>query len=255
MFLLTGVARYLFVPLAEAVIFAMLASYLLSRTLVSTLAKYWLSTPHENQRENTDNFIIRGQKKFEHHFENLRENYRHTLKFVLEKPKVFVGFFLGFLVISFIILFPWVGSDFFPDIDSGQIKLHIHGPAGLRVEETARLVSNIDNYIRQKIPNKELTTIVDNIGLPVSGINLTYSNSLPVGPADADILVSLKPGYKTTDYIRDLRKELPAKFPGISFAFLPADMATQILNFGLPAPVLIYRCVGSNNLQINSTLR
>ncbi len=239
MFLLSGVARYLFIPLAEAVIFAMVASYILSRTLVSTLAKYWLKQQTEPEPHyNTDNFFINFQKRFEQHFQKFREHYRELLTATLKQGHVFIGSFLAFLLVSLVILIPWLGSDFFPNVDAGQIKLHLRGQSGLRVEETAKLAAEVGGVIRRVIPANELGGIVDNIGLPVSGINLSYSNSSPVGPADADILVSLKPDHRPTDdYIRELRRMLPDLFPGVTFSFLPADIVTQILNFGLPAPI------------------
>lgn len=243
MFFLSGVAYFLFVPLAEAVIFAMLASYFLSRTLVATLAKSWLK-PHSDPRaernydESKPNILQRILHKFEHAFETLRENYRYLLEMVLSNQKIFIIGFMVFIVMSLLILAPWLGSDFFPAVDAGQIKLHMHATTGTRVEETAKICSRVENIVRQVIPKDELDSIVDNIGLPVSGINLSYSNSAPVGPADADILISLKPNHKPiANYMRELRNILPAKMPGIDFAFLPADMVGQILNFGLPTPI------------------
>lgn len=237
-FFLNGVAYFLFVPLAEAVIFAMLASYFLSRTLVATLAKYWLKPHVEKQQENNKNLFSRIQQRFEHSFEKLRANYRYYLEVVLSQQKLFILGFLGFIFISLVILTPWLGSDFFPSVDAGQIKLHMHAPTGTRVEETAKIASQVEAIIRKVIPADELDNIVDNIGLPVSGINLSYSNSAPVGPADADILISLKPDHHPiANYMRELRKILPHEIPSATFAFLPADMVGQILNFGLPAPI------------------
>jgi len=243
MFFLNGVAYYLFVPLAEAVIFAMLASYILSRTLVATLAKYWLrkhvsaAEQSENQKKNK-NFFVKIHYEFERRFQAFRKNYHSLLEVVLAQRKPFIIGFLAIIVASLLMLLPWLGSDFFPNVDAGQIKLHLHGATGMRVEETAKVCANVEDLIRQVIPAKELSNIVDNIGLPVSGINLSYSNSYPVGPADADILISLQENHHSTaNYIRQLRIILPKKFPGINFAFLPADMVGQILNFGLPAPI------------------
>ncbi|CEG58756.1 efflux RND transporter permease subunit [Legionella fallonii] len=239
MFYLGGVAQYLFVPLAEAVIFAMLASYILSRTLVATLAKYLLK-PHDliKEHQQTNNRFVRFHNAFEEKFEAFRKRYYALLSRVLENASLFIGGFLAFVVVSIVLLWPWLGADFFPNVDAGQIKLHIRAPTGTRVEETARLVDNIDTQIRRIIPEKDLDNIVDNIGLPVSGINLSYSNSAPVGPADADILISLKDGHKPTpDYVKTLRTELQEKFPGVSFAFLPADIVNQIINFGLSSPI------------------
>ncbi len=227
MFFLTGVAHYLFTPLAEAVIFAILTSYLLSRTLVATLANYWIRPDAEAEK-----------RAFARFFERVRAHYRVLLTAVLARRVMFVILFLAFMLVSVLILAPWLGSDFFPDVDSGQIKLHLRAPTGTRVEETERICGEVDNIIRQLIPAQELDSLVDNIGLPTSGINLSYSNSSPVGPGDADILISLKTKHHpTADYVRKLRKILPEKIPSSSFAFLPADMATQILNFGLPAPI------------------
>jgi CzcA family heavy metal efflux pump len=252
MFLLSGVARYLFIPLAEAVIFAMLASYILSRTLVSTLAKYWLKKRNVSQNDisNSNNFLTKWQHIFEKHFQTFRNNYHDRLEATLKNKNFFIMTLLAFFLASLIILTPWLGTDFFPSVDAGQIKLHVRGPSGLRIEETAKLCSQIDAFIRQKIPPKELGGIVENIGLPVSGINLSYSNSSPVGAADADILISLNPGHRPSDfYIKKLRRILREKFPGVSFSFLPADMVTQILNFGLPAPIDIQ--ITGLNLKAN----
>ncbi len=244
MFFLGGVAHYLFVPLAEAVIFAMLASYILSRTLVATLAKYWLhkrTEPTEsngNEEESKSNFFKRINHQFEHRFHVLRENYRDLLEKILHQRKAFILVFLAVIILSLVILLPWLGSDFFPSVDSGQIKLHLMAPTGMRVEETAKICAEVDDLIREVIPPKELNTIVDNIGLPVSGINLSYSNSGTVASSNADILISLQQSHHSTeDYVRKLRLILPKKFPGVTFAFLPADMVGQILNFGLPAPI------------------
>lgn len=242
MFFLQGVAHYLFVPLAEAVIFAMLASYFLSRTLVPTLAKYWMhkhemNHPHNNE-ESTKNIFVRFQHSFEYHFEQIRLRYGELLKRVLSNRRAFVMGFLIFLAVSLILLVPWIGTDFFPNVDAGQIKLHMRAPIGTRVEETAKYADEIDKIIRQVIPAKELDSIVDNLGLPISGINLSYSNSGTIGPEDGDILISLKPGHRATaDYVRKLRVVLHEKMPGVMFAFLPADIVSQILNFGLPAPI------------------
>ncbi len=245
MFLLKGVAHFLFVPLAEAVIFAMLASYFLSRTLVPTLSNYWLHK-HQPQTENDatilaqQNIFVRTQHLFEHHFEKMRQNYRHLLEKILNNSKAFVIGFMAFVILSLLLLFPWIGSDFFPTVDAGQIKLHIRAPTGTRVEETARIADKVDTLIRQMIKPGDLESIVDNIGLPVSGINLSYSNSATVGPGNADILISLKPGHRpVADYVKELRSALNQKMPGITFAFLPADIVAQTLNFGLPAPINI----------------
>jgi multidrug efflux pump subunit AcrB len=238
MFLLTGVARYLFVPLAEAVVFAMLTSYVLSRTLVPTLAKYWLrkrGTGHEPPGKLT--FAQRFQARFEARFAVIRERYHEILQAVLEHRRVFIPVFLGAAFAS-MLLIPLLGRNFFPEVDSGQIKLHLRGPTGMRVEDSAALVDHVEAALRQVIPAGEIASVVDNVGLPVSSINLTYSNSGVVGESDADVLVSLKPNHApTADYVRTLRKRLPEEFPGTTFAFLPADIVSQILNFGVPAPI------------------
>ena len=238
MFFLNGVARYLFVPLAEAICFAMLASYVLSRTLVPTLAKYWLRM-HEGhvQEHRSPNPFVRLQEGFQSRFEKLRHRYHDVLGKVLVRGKVFIPVFLGFVLAS-LLLVPWLGSDFFPAVDAGQIKLHVRGHAGLRVEETARLCEDVGAEVRKFIPGAEIASLVDNVGLPVSGINLSYSNSAPTSAADGDILITLTEKHgATADYVRKLRAELPRRFPGVSFAFLPADIVTQILNFGSPAPI------------------
>ena len=239
MFFLSGVAKYLFVPLAEAVVFAMLASYILSRTLVPTMAKYLLH-PHnpEEHKAPPQGWAARFQRGFEHRFERFRKHYHVMLHGALHHRGAFLGVFLGFLLVSIGFLGPWLGTDFFPSVDGGQIKLHLRAHSGLRVEETAKLCDEIDNIIRRVIPKEELDTVVDNIGMPVSGINLSYSNSAPIGTSDADILITLKDGHgPSADYIRRLRNELNKDMPGVTFAFLPADIVSQILNFGLPAPI------------------
>jgi multidrug efflux pump subunit AcrB len=238
MFLLTGVARYLFVPLAEAVVFAMIMSYILSRTLIPTLSKYWLRT-HEQERAAAarPNAWQRFQRGFEFRFERLRDNYQQVLTTILHHRAVFMTIFLGMAFAS-LLLIPFLGRNFFPEVDSGQIKLHIRGPTGLRVEDTAGLVDHIEAALHDTIPSKEIASVVDNVGLPVSSINLTYGNSGTVGSSDADILVSLTEDHSPThDYVRTLREKLPQRFPGVTFSFLPADIISQILNFGVPAPI------------------
>ncbi|CDZ75903.1 Cation efflux system protein CusA [Legionella massiliensis] len=239
MFFLGGVAQYLFAPLAEAVIFAMLASYILSRTLVATLAKYLLKKHvPEHEREESTNPFVRFHSAFERKFELFRQNYLNLLKKALENKTIFVTSFLAFIVLSILLLWPWLGSNFFPTVDAGQIKLHLRAPTGTRIEETARLADNVDTVIRKVIPANEIDSIVDNIGLPTSGINLSYTNSAPIGPGDSDTLISLKEGHRPTEeYIHKLRKVLQDAFPGVVFAFLPADIVNQILNFGLPSPI------------------
>jgi CzcA family heavy metal efflux pump len=252
MFFLEGVSYYLFTPLAMAVIFAMLASYILSRTLVPTLAKYMLR-PHdaEHGRHGANpTFWQRFQSRFEERFEKLRCGYRELLQTSLRHPRLFIGGFLGAVVLSLLVLGPWLGSDFFPSVDSGDIKLHMRAHTGTRVEETARICNEVTQAVRKIIPAEELATVVENIGLPNSGINLAYSNSAPIGAADADIMISLHDGHApTADYIRILRRELPKQFPGVTFSFLPADIVSQIINFGLPAPIDIQ--VVGNKLDAN----
>ena len=240
MFFLAGVARYLFVPLAEAVVFAMLASYLLSRTLVPTMAKYLLRG-HEAESlaaNQSRNPLVAMQIKFEEAFERFREGYHAWLERCLHHKRAFLLIFLGGCLASVVLLIPWLGQDFFPAVDAGQFKLHLRARTGTRIEETARLSDLVEQSIRQQIPPKEVDSIIDTIGLPYSSINLSYSNSAPIGPADADILVSLKKGHRpTAQYVHDLRLRLPEEFPGVTFSFLPADIVSQILNFGLPAPI------------------
>ncbi len=260
MFFLGGVAQYLFVPLAEAVIFAMLMSYILSRTLVATMAKYLLKKhePDAKGKENTNRFV-RLHDKFEEKFDAFRQRYGEWLVWALQNTRIFIPGFLVFVLLSILVLWPWLGADFFPNVDAGQIKLHIRAPTGTRVEETARLVAEIDRVIRKEIPANELEHIVDNIGLPVSGINLSYSNSATIGPEDADILISLKEKHRPSmDYVRHLRTILNNQFPSVSIAFLPADIVNQIINFGLPSPINI-QVVGlkkqENNLYVNQLIK
>jgi multidrug efflux pump subunit AcrB len=240
MFLLSGVARYLFVPLAIAVVMAMLASYLLSRTIVPTMAKYLLRAQPEPEHgaPPSRNPFVRMQRRFEHGFEAFRGGYHRLLEACMRHRFAFIASFLAFCVASLGVLLPWLGRDFFPSVDAGSFKLHVRAPTGMRIEDTADLCDHIDNWIRSQIPAAEVSSIIDNIGLPYSGINLSYSNSAPVGSSDADILVTLAPKHRPTpDYVQRLRLELPKRFPGVTFAFLPSDMVGQILNFGLPAPI------------------
>jgi len=237
MFFLTGVARFLFVPLAEAVVFAMLASYFLSRTLIPTLVMY-IMRGHEHREEGAKTFFGRYQRRFERGFDKFRNGYYQLLETTMEHSKVFAVCFLAFCALSMMLVF-FLGEDFFPSVDAGQMRLHVRGRAGLRVEETARLCDEVEAYLRQQIPKDELVTILDNIGLPNSGINLSYSNSGVIGTSDAEILVGLNQEHHhpTADYIRKLRAGLPGQFPGVEFFFQPADIVSQILNFGLPAPI------------------
>jgi len=251
MFLLSGVARYLFVPLAEAVVFAMLASYFLSRTIVPTMAKYLLRGDNKEASDTSvRNPLVRLQRRFEAAFERFRRNYRSLLDICLHHRRAFLMVFFASCLGSLAILIPWLGRDFFPSVDSGTFKLHLRAPTGMRIEETANLCDQVERSIRQQIPSAEVQNVIDNIGLPYSGINLSYSNSAPVGTSDADILVTLSAKHRPTDdYIHQLRLTLPKEFPGVTFAFLPADMVGQILNFGLPAPIDV-QIVG-NDLEGN----
>ena len=238
MFLLTGVARYLFVPLAEAVVFAMLMSYVLSRTLVPTLCNYWLRTAAEEHAAKANpNAWQRFQAGFEARFERLRTRYHALLELALARSRPFMAIFLAVAFASMAI-YPFLGRDFFPDVDAGQIKLHVRAPTGIRVEDSAALVDHVEEAVRGVIPPREIDSVVDNIGLPVSSLNLTYSTSGTVGEGDADVLISLKPGHgPTAGYVHRLRQLLPQQFPGCEFAFLPADIVSQILNFGIPSPI------------------
>jgi multidrug efflux pump subunit AcrB len=241
MFFLGGVARYLFVPLAEAVVFAMLASYFLSRTIVPTMAKYLLKGHEHDAAEKASkswNPFVRFQLIFERYFERLRSWYYGVLNLCLQHRAVFLFSIVAFWVASIAILYPWLGQDFFPSVDGGQFKLHVRAHTGTRIEDTAALCDRIEDIIRQEIPASELGTIIDNVGIPYSGINLSYSNSAPVGTADADILVSLGEKHRpTAEYMRSLREKLAEKFPGTTFYYLPTDIVSQILNFGLPAQI------------------
>jgi multidrug efflux pump subunit AcrB len=249
MFFLSGVARYLFVPLAEAVCFAMMASYLLSRTLVPTMARYLLVAVTEEERREASrtsrNPFVRMQERFEVSFEKFRGKYHRMLETSVRHRKLFIVLFLSACLLSFLLL-PFVGEDFFPSVDSGEFKLHMRAPTGTRIEDTAALCDRVEDEIRREIPPKELVTIIDNIGLPYSGINLSYSTSAPIGPADADIQVELSHDHRPTkEYVRALRSKLGRDFPGVTFYDLPVDIVTQILNFGLPAPIDI-QIVGRN---------
>jgi len=253
MFFLTGVARYLFVPLAEAVVFAMLASYLLSRTLVPTMAKYLLRG-HEQEAGHLNttsrNPLVRLQVRFELAFERFRDRYHEMLHRCLHYRRAFLWGFAIVCVGSFGLLEPWLGRDFFPKVDAGQFKLHLRARAGTRIEETANLCDQVEGFIREQIPPSEISSIIDNIGLPYSSINLSYSTSAPTGPADADIMVALTPDHRPTEqYVHDLRLKLVDQFPGVDFSFLPADIVSQILNFGLPSPIDIQ--VVGYDLQAN----
>ena len=236
MFFLGGVARYLFVPLAEAVVFAMLASYVLSRTLVPTLAMYLLRR-HDHHAAPSRNPFVLLQRGFERGFARIREAYRGLLVRLLSRQGAFVSAFLGVCLLAWLLL-PWLGENFFPTSDNGQFILHLRAKTGTRIEETARLADLVEAAIRREIPPGELESIIDNIGMPYSTINTIYSRSGFIGAADADILVTLgKNRRPTEDHMRTLRRRLPEEFPGVTFYFVPADIVTQILNFGLPAPI------------------
>ena len=236
MFFLTGVARYLFAPLAEAVVFAMLASYVLSRTLVPTLVMLLMdhTPPHADAPVS---LLQRVYRAFDARFERLRAGYNTLLAAVLERRRAFAGGFLAFCVLSCGLVF-LLGRDFFPSVDAGQIRLHIRMPSGTRIEETARTADQIEAVIRTVIPASELGTVLDNLGVPVSSINNTYSNAGAFSTSDGEIQISLNEGHASSQrYIEEMRRRLPARFPGVEFFFQPADMVTQILNFGLPAAI------------------
>ncbi|MBN9596955.1 MAG: efflux RND transporter permease subunit [Afipia sp.] len=251
MFFLTGVSRFLFVPMALSVIFAMIWSFILSRTLVPTMAKYMLHkhVHHEDgEKPPTRNPLVAFQRGFEARFERFRDVYHDLLRMALTHRKVFVVCFLGFVGLSFLLV-PFLGRNFFPAVDTGQILIHTRSQIGTRVEETANRLADVQKFIRQIIPPDKIDTMADNIGMPISGINLTYSNTGVIGPQDGDIQIKLKENRKPTEeYVRELREKLPREFPGISFAFLPADIVSQILNFGSPAPIDI-QVRGANTVE------
>ncbi len=253
MFFLSGVARFLFVPMAESVMFAMVCSFLLSRTLVPTMAKYLLHMrvahlggKEEGSEPPSRNPLVRFQRSFEARFARLRAGYHDLLALAIEHRRVFIGGFLGFIAVSFM-LAPFLGRNFFPQVDGGQMLLHVRAPVGMRIEETAARFSEVENAIRQTIPPAEVGTIVDNIGTYLSSINTIYNNTGTIGESDGDIQISLNEGHApTADYVNRLRDELPRRFPDMSFSFLPADIVSQILNFGAPAPIDLQ--VRSNDL-------
>jgi CzcA family heavy metal efflux pump len=248
MFFLAGVARYLFVPLAEAVVFAMLASYVLSRTLVPTMVMLMMDQAHADPSAKPS-LLQRVYRNFDAAFEKFRGGYVIILSSLLTHRKMFGGVFLGFCVLSCGLVFG-LGRDFFPSVDSGQIRLHMRAPTGTRIEETARLADEVDKVIREIIPAKELGTVLDNLGLPYSGINLSYSNAGTIGTLDGEIQISLNEEHRPTNiYIDQLRRELPRRFPGLEFFFQPADIVTQILNFGLPAALDVQ--IAGNDLPTN----
>jgi multidrug efflux pump subunit AcrB len=249
-FFMRGIAGYLFRPLAEAVVFAMLASYLLSRTIVPTLVLFFFRAERRKLAAHRDapeqaGWFKRFHNRFEHGFDRFRDRYVEGLDWCLHHRLLFGSLFLAFCAAT-LILVPFLGSDLFPDVDSGQIRLHVRAPIGMRVEETAALCDRVEASVRKTIPPDELTGILDNIGLPYSGINLSYSTSGVIGTSDAEILISLKADHHpTAGYVRELRRNLPTEFPGTDFFFQPADIVSQILNFGLPSPIDI-QLVGSN---------
>ncbi len=254
MFFLSGVARFLFVPLAEAVVFAMLASYLLSRTLVPTLVMLLMGGVHASAAAETNPSLLqrvyRFQLAFERQFERAACLCTLVLSALLSRRSRVIAVFLGFCVLS-CLLYPVLGRDFFPSVDAGQIRLHMRAPTGTRIEETARLADQVEAVIRQLVPADQLETILDNLGVPNSGINLSYSNAGTIGTLDGEILMSLREGHRPTEqFVSLLRAELPKRFPGTEFFFQPADIVTQILNFGLPAAIDVQ--FAGNDLDINA---
>ncbi|KUZ58886.1 RND transporter [Burkholderia ubonensis] len=253
MFFLTGVARYLFVPLAEAVVFAMLASYVLSRTLVPTMAML-LFRPQQagTGPDRSTSRFARIHHRFNHAFERLRASYIVLLSVLLVRRRFYAMGFLGFCVLSTGLVFA-LGRDFFPNADSGNIRLHMRAPTGYRIEETARLADQVERVVREVVPPDELGAIVDNLGQPISGINLSYSNAGTIGSLDGEILIALKPGHAPTQhYVETLRARLPERFPGAEFFFQPSDIITQILNFGQPAAIDVQ--VLGNDLASNMAI-
>ncbi|CAN5229668.1 efflux RND transporter permease subunit [soil metagenome] len=240
MFFLEGVARFLFVPMAEAVMFAMVCSFVLSRTLVPTMANYLLKQhlAHQHgEKPRTRNPLVLFQRGFEARFERFRAVYRDLLAMALGRRTVFIAGFMAFVLASFA-LTPFLGRNFFPSVDAGQILMHARVPVGTRVEETANQFVAIQKAIREIIPSREIATMVDNVGMPVSGINLTYNNTGVIGPQDGDIQIKLTEHHAPTEnYVAELRRQLPERFPGVTFSFLPADIISQILNFGAPSPI------------------
>jgi multidrug efflux pump subunit AcrB len=243
MFFLSGVARFLFVPMAESVIFAMIFSFLLSRTLVPTMAKYLLHmhvarvAGADGGPPSSNNPLVRLQRGFEARFERMRAGYHGLLALAIENRRLFVGGFVGFIAVSFL-LAPFLGRNFFPQVDGGQMLLHVRTPVGMRVEETAARFADVEKAIREVIPAAEVAAVADNIGTYLSSINTIYNNTGTIGESDGDIQVSLNEGHApTADYVSRLRQQLPRRFPGVSFSFLPADIVSQILNFGAPAPI------------------
>ncbi len=251
MFFLQGVSRFLFVPMAEAVMFAMIWSFILSRTLVPTMAKYLLQphVHHEGGPPPTRNPLVRFQRGFEARFERIRATYHDLLSMALGRRPLFVTGFLAVVVLSFLLV-PFLGRNFFPSVDAGNILMHVRTQVGTRVEETAGQLADVQKAIRKIIPPGEIETLADNIGMPISGINMTYNNTGVIGPADGDIQIKLREGHRpTAEYVQALREQLPRLFPGMNFSFLPADIVSQILNFGAPAPIDLQ--IRGANLEAN----
>jgi multidrug efflux pump subunit AcrB len=263
MFFLGGIAGYLFLPMAEAVMFAMISSFVLSRTLVPTMAKYilrahvseghasgeleeaWEQGHPSAVKPKHRNPLVRFQRGFERRFETVRQGYKELLEMALASRPIFIPCFLAIVLLSFSLI-PWLGRNFFPTVDAGQMIIHVRAPIGTRIEESSALFARVEHAIRQVIPPAELDSMVDNIGLPVSGTNNAYSNTGTIGPQDGDIQVSLNKGHRATaDYVKTLREKLPRQFAGTTFSFLPADIISQILNFGAPAPVDV-QIIGSH---------
>ena len=237
MFFLQGIARFLFIPMAEAVIFAMVSSFILSRTLVPTMARYLLRPHASHAARESRNPLVRFQRGFETRFARVRDHYHALLQLALSHRRVFIVGFVGVVLASFLLV-PLLGRNFFPAVDSSQILMHVRLQVGTRVEDSATVFAAIEKAIRRVIPPAELGTLVDNIGMPVSGINLSYNNTGTIGTQDGDVQIALKPVHRpTAEYVKTLREQLPARFPGATFSFLPADIVSQILNFGSPAPI------------------
>lgn len=252
MFFLDGVSRFLFVPMAEAVIFAMICSFILSRTLVPTMAKFLLR-PHAHSDSSqvgaSRNPLVRFQRRFEAGFTRIRDRYSAALATALSRRKVFLAGFMAVVMLSFGLV-PFIGSNFFPSVDSGQVLMHVRAPVGTRVEETAARFARIEEAIRKVIPAEEITTLVDNIGLPPSNINLTYNNTGVMGSQDGDFQIALRSGHRpTAEYVKLLRETLPVQFPDTTFSFPPADIVSQILNFGAPAPIDVQ--IRGSNIDAN----
>ncbi|MGH9913867.1 MAG: efflux RND transporter permease subunit, partial [Pyrinomonadaceae bacterium] len=264
-FFLSGSAKYLFSPLAEAVVFAMLASYILSRTLIPTLVKYLLRSEIDlfQHAEHEDEVLAAASKtkpdifwrvhhRFNHYFERFRAAYRRTLDWCLNHRRAVVISFSLFALISFA-LAPFIGEDFFPVVDAGQFRLHVRAPSGTRIEETEVLFAQVEDVIRQTVPRDELETIIDDIGIPSGGVNLAFSDTVTIGPSDGEILVALKSDKhgSTPEIVKELREKLHTRFPQAEFFFQPADIVSQILNFGLPSPIDIQISGPNQNQEQN----